>query len=161
MVVKLVIFCLKLQINKIKFTYFLFEMLKCIFEINEIDEIFKKKNFFRSLRLKKKNFLRARIIILVGRLKRGKSRDFRNFCFFQITFLLYIYNLFSYKCYCILPCSASLLRVQSEVLNVVFDLLDFLFSFYPFLEMISRFYSLLCKVKNYIQNSLFLLSKLV
>ena len=59
MVVKLVIFCLKLQINKIKFTYFLFEMLKCIFEINEIDEIFKKNNFFRSLHLKKIFFARV------------------------------------------------------------------------------------------------------
>ena len=38
--VKLVTFYLKLQINKIKF-----EMLKCIFEINEIDEIFKKNSF--------------------------------------------------------------------------------------------------------------------
>lgn len=49
MVGKLVIFCLKLQINKVKFTYFLFEMLKGIFEINEIDEIFKKKILFFDL----------------------------------------------------------------------------------------------------------------
>jgi hypothetical protein len=63
MVGKLVIFCLKLQINKVKFTCFLFEMLKCIFEINEIDEIFKKKFFFSISTLKKKKkFFCARVL---------------------------------------------------------------------------------------------------
>ena len=65
---------------------------------------------------------------------------------------MYIYN-------CILTYSTSLLKVHSEVLKAVLNLFDFFFSLDPFLEMIGKNLSLICKVK--INIHFFSLSKFV
>jgi hypothetical protein len=56
----------------------------------------------------------------------------------------------------ILACCASLFRAQHGVLNTVFDLFDFFHFCYPFLDMIGKDYSFICKVKNSVLNQLFI-----
>ena len=58
-----------------------------------------------------------------------------------MTFLKYIYK-------CILAYSASLLKVHGEVLKAVLNLFDFSFSLDPFLKIIGKNLSLICKVKT-------------
>jgi hypothetical protein len=81
----------------------------------------------------------------------------------KILFLLnktfyYIHNLF--KQY-ILDVFWFILQLYLEhrvgFLNTVFDLFDFFYFCYPFLVMISKIHSFICKVKNDIQNPLFFL----
>ncbi len=60
---------------------------------------------------------------------------------------------------CILACSASLLKVHGKVLNAVFDLFNYFRFHRPFLVMIGKIRSLICKVKSIIQNPLFLLKQ--
>ena len=60
-------------------------------------------------------------------------------------FQTYILDVFS-------PPLQVYLEHRVEVLNVIFDLFNFFHFRYPFLDMIGKIRSLICKVKNGIQN---------